>query len=430
MYINFRKIHLFILISFLLTGCAAGLDYDKLNAHMSGNECAEAIEYVKVSEPEYSGNDRLLFLLDSAMVNMLCNDYDKSNAYLHSAEELARDLWTKSVSREAASFLINDYVKPYPGEDFEKALINLFSAINYATIGEFDDAMVEVRRLDTLLEELNREYADKNVYNEDAFGRYLSGIMYETDGRLDDAYIDYFKALQIFKDYRENYGTPVPRSLLEDIVRLARVLERSEELKPLIEEFEDIDGPAMIETKEMGRIIFIHFNGRSPSKIEDKIVLPAPDGPITLAFPRYSVQRPDCRETTLTAETDSMSQEADAELVEDINEIAVKNLEDRRVRVVVKMLARAAMKRALINSATEKDDTGQRGLLNLANVFIERADTRTWRTLPGEIYLSRMFLPEGAYNMYVTQCSGEKKPIKSLSLRAGETRFIFHESMN
>ena len=429
MHINFRKIVIFILMSFLLTGCAAGLDYNKLNAHMSGNECAEAIEYVKMSEPEYSGNDRLLFLLDSAMVNMLCYDHEKSNAYLHSAEELSRDLWTKSVSREAASFLINDYVKPYPGEDFEKALINLFSAINYANMGEFDDAMVEVRRLDTLLEELNREYADKNVYNEDAFGRYLSGIMYEIDGRLDDAYIDYFKSLEVFKDYRENYGTPVPRYLLEDISRIAGVVDRKEELDPLIAEFEDIEGPAQIETKEMGKIIFIHFNGRSPVKIEDKIVLPAPDGPITLAFPRYSVQRPDCRETKLRAETDTMSQEADAELVEDINEIAVKNLDDRKVRVIVKMLARAVAKRAVINSATDEEDTGQRGLLNLANVFIERADTRTWRTLPGEIYLSRMFLPEGDYDLYVTQCDGEKKAIKSLSLRAGETRFILYESM-
>lgn len=428
MYINFRKIHLFIFISFLLTGCAAGLDYNKLNAHMSGNECAEAIEYVKMSEPEYSGNDRLLFLLDSAMVNMLCYDHEKSNAYLHSAEELSRDLWTKSVSREAASFLINDYVKPYPGEDFEKALINLFSAINYANMGEFDDAMVEVRRLDTLLEELNREYADKNVYNEDAFGRYLSGIMYEIDGRLDDAYIDYFKSLEVFKDYRENYGTPVPRYLLEDISRIAGVVDRKEELDPLIAEFEDIEGPSQKETKEMGRVILIHFNGNSPVKTDEKIVLPAPDGPITLAFPAYSVQRPLCRESKLIAEAGPSYKEADAELVEDINEIAVKNLEDRRVRVVVKMLARAAVKRAVIDSATE-EDTGGEELLNIMNVFIEQADTRTWRTLPGEIYLSRMFLPEGDYDLYVTQCDGEKKAIKSLSLRAGETRFILYESM-
>ena len=79
---------------------------------------------------------------------------------------------------------------------------------------------------------------------------------------------------------------------------------------------------------------------------------------------------------------------SDTELVEDINRIALKNLEDRRGRITLKMAARAATKQIAIHKVKNKT---ARELLNIANIFVERADTRSWRTLPGEIYLGSLF---------------------------------------
>ncbi len=129
----------------------------------------------------------------------------------------------------------------------------------------------------------------------------------------------------------------------------------------------------------------------------------------------------------MIVESGSGYMEAKAELVEDINEIAVKNLSDRKGRIIAKMIARAVAKQAAINAVTK--ERGTKLLLNIANIFIERADTRSWRTLPGEIYLSRMFLPEGKYNVYVSQCGGKKSAVDSVNLKAGETRFVLFESM-
>ena len=42
-------------------------------------------------------------------------------------------------------------------------------------LGKTEDALVEIRRLDTLLTGLNNKYDAKSVYKEDAFARYLSG---------------------------------------------------------------------------------------------------------------------------------------------------------------------------------------------------------------------------------------------------------------
>lgn len=421
-----KNFFIFIFALFLLCGCAGGLKYKVLDEHIRDDNCSLAVEYIRKHEKNYGSNRRLLFFLDAAMVNMLCGNYEESNGYFHRAEDLAEDLWTKSLTKETASFLLNDYTVPYAGEEFEKALINLFSAINYVRLGEFDDAIVECRRLDTNLAVINDKYEKKNVYREDAFARYLSGVMYEAGNNLDDAYIDYYKALQVFRDYEKSYDTPLPRVVLEDLLRTAEATGRTEEVRSFIREFDDVKWIRQGQAKGLGKIVFIHFNGRSPVKRDGKIIVPVKDGPITIAFPRYDVKPPRCRDSMVILQSGHYKREAEAELVEDINRIAVKNLEDRKGRVIAKTLARVVAKQAAIRQ-TENDTA--RKLLNLANIFIERADTRTWRTLPGEIYLVRQFLPAGEYNVYINLCGQGKKAVETISLNAGETRFVLFESM-
>ena len=191
----------FVLVSiiflFTLSACAGSLNYNILDNYMNTGRCPFATDYVKKHEKDYGSNERLLFLLDSAMIDMLCGNYEESSRYFRSAEDLAGDLWTKSFTKETSSFLVNDYTIPYAGEDFERALIYLFSAIDYAGLAEYDEALVEIRRLDLNLRAINDKYEQKNVYKEDAFARYLSGIMYEADNNPDDAYIDYYRAWQV-----------------------------------------------------------------------------------------------------------------------------------------------------------------------------------------------------------------------------------------
>ena len=214
-----------------------GINYHTLESYLVNNDCAAASDYLENHKKKYGSNRELLFLLDSAMINMLCGNYEKSNENFHRAEALTEELWTKSITKESAAFLLNDYTVPYSGEDFEKALINLFSAINYLKLGQFDDSLVEVRRLDSVLTMLNDQYSKKNIYKEDAFGRYLSGIIYEADNNLNDAYIDYYKAFHTFQDYEEKYGTPMPSVFVKDLIRVARASGRTDEVRSFIDEY-------------------------------------------------------------------------------------------------------------------------------------------------------------------------------------------------
>jgi hypothetical protein len=418
-----------VLAAFLvLFGCARGIDYKALGNYIRAGDCQAAV--AKVSEKDYGKNQRLLYLLDAAQVNMLCGRYEKSNEYFHKAEELAEELWTKSVSKEAAAFLTSDYTIPYNGEDFERALINLLSALNYSMLGQYDEALVECRRLDANLNMYNDKYENKNVYKEDAFGRYLSGIIYEATGGLDDAYIDYYKSYKVFKDYGRDYGTPTPSALVDDLLRTAQVTGRLNNLKS---ELDIKKKPKLThkEVKKLGTIVFVHFNGLSPVKVEDSLVVATQSGPIKIAFPRYVAKRPACGESELVA---SGGPSARAELVEDINGIAVKNLDDRKGRVVAKTIARAVIKQVAINKAASQiDDRAAREatkvMLNILNLALERADTRSWKTLPGEIYLARLFVPGGDYDLAVRMCGGYKRPLKSVSVKPGETRFVMLHTM-
>lgn len=432
-----KRLFIIIISTVFIYGCG-GVDtkvYKSLDEQLRGGNCPSALDYLSKNEKSYGDNQQLLYRLDNAMVNMECRNYDAGNNFFHSAESLAEDLWTTSISKTAASFLVNDYTIPYGGEDFERALINMFSAINYLMLDKRDDALVECRRLDALLSTYNEKYGDKkNVYKEDAFGRYLSAMIYEADGNLDDAYIDYDKSLKTFKDYNKYYHTPMPAALIEDILRIASKTGRNNEFEEIKSEFPSIKPLDVKDVKEIGRIVFIQFNGQSPEKTSSKIYVPSPSGPITLAFPSYLANPPRCKNTSFYAEADDKSIGSHAELVEDINQIAIKNLDDRKTRIIAKGLTRAAAKELALHAATSsiKDDRLKQGIRilgNLLNTQIEKADTRSWRTLPGEIAMARVFVPNGKYKLYVQECKSDKKYIDTIDIKKGETKFILFESI-
>jgi hypothetical protein len=415
-------------VLFVLSGCAGGMDYKVLGGHMRAGNCQAATAFVEKAEGVYGRNSRLLFLLDAAQINMLCGRHEESNRYFHDAERLAEDLWTKSVSREAVALATNEYARPYGGEDFEKALVNLSSAVNYAVLNRMDEALVECRRLDSNLSLYNEKYEKKNVYKEDAFGRYLSAMIYESDGSLDDAYIDYYKAYRAYLNYGKQYGTPMPSILVMDLIRAAQATYRLEDLRAEFGIVEKSD-PDYADTKELGRIVLIHYSGRSPVKREESIIIPLNSGPIKVAFPKYEASKTSCGKSEMIVSSASEDISARAELVEDINAIAIKNLDDRKARVVARTIARTAIKQGIIDAAASQ--IGDRELrrltrigLNVVNLAVERADTRSWRTLPAKIYLSRVYVPPGQYGVAVSMCGVRKKTSHTLDMKAGQTRFV------
>lgn len=420
-----------ILSVLFLSGCAHKLDYNRLYTQLQNGECRAAAVHIDKSRDVYGTGAELLYLLDSAMVHLQCENFETAQARFHEAERLAEKLWTESISRQTVSLVTSDYVLKYEGEDYERALINMMSAIGYLQTGQIDDALVECRRLDSLLSLYNNKYDQKNVYKEDAFGRYLSGILNEADGELDDAFIDYHKAYKTYLDYETYYGTPVPAALIEDLLRVAEVVDRAAEVETLLPDVSAGERQSYAQTRALGKVVFIQFSGRAPVKTEGNLYVPTRHGPVTVSFPRLRLLPQACNfyRLTLTSPVDQFDEEL--ALAEDIGRIALKNLDDKKTRIVTKTIARAIAKQVLINAIAENADKNAEAAiktaLNLVNLFLEKADTRSWRTLPGEIYMARLFVPPGVYRVKTTACDDDPKNLKNIVVQAEKTNYIVHD---
>jgi tetratricopeptide (TPR) repeat protein len=422
-----------LLICLILSGCTGGNVFSRLEENLANADCASAIALIHESEDAYGGNQRLLYLLDAAMVYMQCGNLDAAQVHFREAEALAEALWTESITRNALSLVTNDTVLAYAGEDFERVMLHLMSAIGYLQAGQPDEALVEARRLDTLLAVYNDTYEKKNGYREDAFARYLSGILHEADGAWDEAFIDYRRAVAVYSEDYRIYDTGLPEMLMADLVRAASMVDRLADIEGLVPDHRIRAWSRTGGSPAPGKVVFITFVGFAPRKVQDMMVVATSRGPIGVAFPRMIVTPPRCSDGRLRLSGKARSFEADLVLVEDINRIAVKNLDDRKGRILTKAIARAVAKQVAIhNIARSRDDRDDQraieAILNLVNVLmLERADTRSWRTLPGRIYMTRMHVPAGEYTVAFEFCGGRVADLGLLPVAPGSTRYLFRD---
>jgi hypothetical protein len=79
----------------------------------------------------YSNRDAILYYLDQGMLTHYAAQYDDSSRLLETGERAIEEAFTKSVTREIGTYLLNDNTREYAGEDYEDMYINAFNALNY-----------------------------------------------------------------------------------------------------------------------------------------------------------------------------------------------------------------------------------------------------------------------------------------------------------
>lgn len=223
----YRIIALFL--AFVLTSCAANINSYKtrkeIDRAITSRDIPSALRIVE-RKGMYRNKERLLFYLDAGMLHHIHGNWQQSNELLTLAEETIEELYTKSVARAASSMLLNDNSLEYSGEDYEDIYINVFKALNYIELGDPDAAMVEVRRVDEKLGYLEQKYArmakemdadakvqfqrSKARFHSSALASYISMIMYEANGRWDDARIDFDNISYAFRNQPELYPFTAP----------------------------------------------------------------------------------------------------------------------------------------------------------------------------------------------------------------------------
>jgi uncharacterized protein len=406
-----------------LTGCATYSEsFGVIERDISSRQYDAALG--DIEKQSRSKTDRVLYFLNKGMVLRMKRDFSGSNQALEAAKSEMERLYAVSVSENALSFVVNDATVSYAGDDYEQVLVHLYMALNYLELGQPKEARVEALQVDIKLREIG-EKIPENKFTEDALSRYLTGLIYEEQGEWSDAMIAYRKAYESYKKYQVNFGLSMPDMLKHDLLRLAQRQGLTDELAQYQKEF-GIPPPQEDNTvsEQEGELVFVLNNGLAPIKREKvvsaiapppsvvvdaakhKQVTPAPPVVVYIALPYYE-SRPI---RVLSARVSVSGKQSSTQIMENVDAIARASLDSRMAAITARSVARAVAKGVIQESVdragNNNDNETAAALLSsfivrVAAVATERADTRSWLTLPANVQLARLSMPPGSYTVTV-----------------------------
>ncbi|MBU2505836.1 MAG: hypothetical protein KJ799_03820 [Bacteroidetes bacterium] len=409
---------------FLLQGCSSIMTnteiYEPVVSNLKSGNIVTAVQQIERAEMkgEYSEKDRVLLFLDKGMLYHYQGEYQKSNIEFDKAEDAIDDLYTKSVSKAAASFLLNDNALDYSGEVYENLYVNIFKALNYIHLNKFDEAYVEINRVNDKLKELDLYFedyisdlnsskdskvkidAEKIDYYSNVLSHYLSYLIFRSEREYDNSRISYEKLVETWDTYTDVYNYDKPYSL------------------------------DTLNAKSGSYLNFIAFAGTAPIKkpvgarittFDDYVVVSDPtnfrmDG---IPFPgiksgwNFKFEFPVIYEEGTAVHgieiyIDSISY-GNMQLLENMASVANKTFESRKSILYFKTLGRAVAKgvaSSALGREIKKEANGFVGelLAFLTNVVVdatENADLRSWRTMPSYSFISEVPINPGKYNIEI-----------------------------
>jgi len=385
-----------------------------------------AVRVIEISQagkrPLYNERNAISLFLDIGLLEHYAGNYAASSRHLQNAERLIEEAYTKSITQGFATFIVNDNMRDYPGEDFEDIYINVFNALNYYKRGDIEGALVEIRKLTISSGKLNmlpqrHNFTDPNTgeslseityretgvsdlpstkpveFSNSALARYLSALFYQANRDFDSARIEFDQVHHAYRTNRNIYRGPVPNA---------------------VEEARNVPN-------DMARLNLISFSGLSPIKEEQRFsfpfILSGNSSNISLRLP-VLVRRPNMitRVEVVVGNTGAF----DLELIEDISAVVQETYNARFNSILLKTYIRTLMKHVGAGIATTlitgDDESSGREALGIATAIAsmiaievsERADTRMARFLPGKAFIGGINLNPGTYSVTVNYYNGNR----------------------
>jgi hypothetical protein len=402
-------------ICLLLLSCASTASSGHIDgAAVLGNYEDSLTRLEKQKNSLYRKNrDMALYYLDAGMLSHYAGRYGDSSRLLEDGERAIEAAFTKSVSETISSFIVNDTVKEYAGEDYEDVYINVFNALNYYHRGSPEDALVEIRRMNNKLQYLAFKYGNtitslqkvalensvevpfdeetvRAEFSNSALGRYLGMLFYRGEGLWDDARIDLEGIRLAFANQPSVYAFPPPASLDEEL-----------NIPP---------GKA--------RMNIISFSGLSPVKQEEMVRIPIAYHWIKIALPSLH-SRPSLV-SRIEAVFDS-GELVTLELIEDIDAIARETFKQKRGMIYLRSILRSVLKTAAsvaLDAGSNQSDNDVvsmvLGIFSLGAQLLvetEKADLRISRYFPGRAHVGGITLDPGLYSFDVLYYDYQNRPL-------------------
>lgn len=403
----------------------------------------------KITEAQnkyYGGTNLLLFYLDLSAPLYSLNEYDKMHTVLGEAQTIIETDTAISASRNLGALTINDNVLEYRAPLFEQALTYFYRAAAYLQQDDFDDAGVEARRAVFALDNYRQH---KDGLNDIPFIQYFASMIFEDIGQLSDARIARQNAQNAYEKFASWSAAKTPQLT-----------------------------PAPSNYKEKGELVVLHLNGKAPYKISEEIMVAwhdilfavnansdlagvAPDvidavyagvygnaikismpklidNPYAVKYSSFAVRKSQCESAQNAAAQEPFGPPEETMLAQDISAEARQTLKEQRAANFARTVTRAVTKFILsvqaanaTKKATNNDSAGQivKSLFTIMNVMTEKADTRSWITLPAQIRINNAFLDEGTYDVKMIFYDENKNPIdehlwEKVQIKRGQRTYI------
>ena len=443
---------IFSVVSVFAMSCATYYQrhYD-FNSEFEKGDLPGALEVLEKNESLANSKGKFIYYVNNGLLLAIMGKYEASNEFFEKAYLFGED-YHVNYFHEATGYLTNPNMSVYRGEDHEHLMLLYFKAINFLKMQRPEDALVECRRLNIRLGQLSDKYQSEKKYRRDAFIHNLMGIIYQSTGDFNNAFIAYRNALEIYEsDYTSLFSVTVPWQLKKDLLNTAWWTGFSEEFRQYQDKFGMQD---YVPEKPEAELVFFWHNGLAPVKSEwnvnfvidhrsDNVVVFTNENlgisfPFHLdeqkekseltrleffrvAFPKYQERAEYYQQAFL--EVDSIA--TPLELSQDISKIAIHSLRERMVLEFSKGLLRAALKKAA-ELSVRKEDEGLAALIGVVNALTEKADTRNWQTLPHSVYYARVPLKAGPNDVKFSVSSGRDLSDYSFSYQARRGQTLFH----
>lgn len=422
-------------------------------SYLSDAERTKQLDVRNILKDDLDGSNASLARLERGRIAHLKGDFAASEEEFKQAIELSRKfeerakISVSAVTDQLTSLVYNDSVIDYEPAGFERVMMYHFQALNYLARGNLDSAAVEVRRAndeqERSLKAHEREVAEaqkasaekgigwsdlsKDVANalgnskavgnsvknsfQNAYTFYMSGVVHELQNEPNDAYIDYKKALEIANQNR---------FIQRDVARLANALSMTDDIARYSRQFSRVFAEVKKQNADDVDLVVLFEDGLVPEKKAIKLPLPIPGvaGLTAFAIPTYEVSAVPPQPLEIRAGKGLIGK---TERICALDSLAVKDYQEKAPAMLARQVLRTVAKGAATAAAAHYGG----GLGSLASstyaVATERADTRSWRSLPQNAQLLRLPVKAATDLELVHPGSGARG---SLSVPQGAKRLI------
>lgn len=404
-----------------LAGCAShSTSLIEVRNSLLQGDVADALDRFESQE---ANSKDLLYLLEKGYLLHLSGEYAASNETFAAAEQLADDLYTRSITRTIAAFATSDNTFAYRGLPYELQLVQYYRALNYLELGDPNGALVEARKANEFVERY-RDEADESPdgFHQNAFLDCFTGLLYESEGETNDALVSFRNAWNGFADDEGRFGVDAPLELARAYRRSALKIGNQDEARRIA----DVETAAISSaSQEPGpddvRVLVFFESGFVPHRESVDINLPIFDddadawtraglyadryGPhiygyadasdldhvLRFSFPRLE-QLPSAivRAELLLPD----GRQIDASPALDLATVAETEFYEALPGTLLRTVARAFTKEFARKKAKEENEV-LGWIVNAINVATENADTRSWIFLPGRIDMAEAVVPFG-----------------------------------